>query len=1141
MALVLADRVLETTTTTGSGTITLAGAEPGYQSFSVIGNGNQTYYTITANGGWEVGIGTYTASGTTLSRDTVLASSNSGQRLTLSAGSKNVFVTYPAEKSVNFDVSGNISASSGIISNVGYPSANSDAATKLYVDTLAAEGISYHTPVKYEVPNTTGNLTATYNNGTAGVSATLTNAGTLGPFVPDGVTASISDRILIYNQTNAVQNGVYVVTTVGTGASSWVLTRAADANTYGVKSPTALGTGDAFYVTSGNTGAGETYVCNTPGTIVFGSTNITFVQVSAAQVYSAGNGLSLTNTVFSLATPVAVANGGTGTSSTPTNGQLLIGNGSGYTLSTLTAGSGVSITNSAGSITLTATGTGGTVVAVTASAPLASTGGVSPNISIANSTGTGNVVLDNGASIFSATITGAVSASITTITGTSANITTVTGTTAGFSSAAITQLSGTSAGITTVSGTTTTFSSGTITQFGATSATITTLSGTNVTYPNANFTSATVTNLGSTSANITTLTGTTATYTSATVTNLNVTSVTLSNLSIASANVTTLTSASATITNLLATTLTVSGNTFLATSSGNVGIGTTSPSNTAGFSRQVQIEGTTAALTLSGTTGGGKFSFGVPGVNAIGLWDNTASAYRWYVDSSGNFGIAKTPTTKLDVSGTITGTAVSATDGAFTSATVTNLNSTSANITTLTGTTFGTTAATNLRGLSAQITTLTSSSADITTLTGTTFGTTATTQLRGASGAITTLTGTSADITTITGTTIGTTASATIRGISGAITTVSGTTLTYTSGTITNLAATSITVTNTPAFVGNGTLTMNVSGTGLSGSQTFTANQSSNATFTVTSNATSANTASTIVARDASGNFSAGTITATLNGNASTATSATSATSATTATTATNQSGGTVSATSGTFSTTLGVTGRASLNGGFQGTVARGSYGSISLYSSLNGYSGIDINDQAVTWMTNSSAVSFGAYKNNSAWAFYFDMNGVLQAGTVPGGSVTGAVSSATTATNVSSGGQINAASATITTITSTSANITTLTGTTFSDGSGNVRSIPSAGSTKVAPYTLATTDNGEHVTVGSGGSITVPNSTFAAGNAITIYNDTTGGISINISLTTCYVAGTNTNRTGVTLATRGLATILFISSTQGVISGNVT
>ena len=95
MALVLADRVKETTTTTSTGTITLAGASTGYQSFSVIGNGNTTYYTIahqTANE-WEVGIGTYTSSGTTLSRDTVLASTNSGSKVNFSAGTKDVFVT----------------------------------------------------------------------------------------------------------------------------------------------------------------------------------------------------------------------------------------------------------------------------------------------------------------------------------------------------------------------------------------------------------------------------------------------------------------------------------------------------------------------------------------------------------------------------------------------------------------------------------------------------------------------------------------------------------------------------------------------------------------------------------------------------------------------------------------------------------------------------------------------------------------------------------------------------------------------------------------------------------------------------------------------------------------------------------------
>jgi hypothetical protein len=100
MALVLADRVLETTTSTGSGTITLAGAKQGYQSFAVIGNGNQTYYTIAGGSQWEVGIGTYTSSGTTLSRDTVLSSSNSDTKVTFSAGTKDVFVTYPSEKSV---------------------------------------------------------------------------------------------------------------------------------------------------------------------------------------------------------------------------------------------------------------------------------------------------------------------------------------------------------------------------------------------------------------------------------------------------------------------------------------------------------------------------------------------------------------------------------------------------------------------------------------------------------------------------------------------------------------------------------------------------------------------------------------------------------------------------------------------------------------------------------------------------------------------------------------------------------------------------------------------------------------------------------------------------------------------------------
>ena len=109
MPLVLADRVNETTTTTSTGTLTLAGAVSGYQSFAVIGNGNTTYYTIvhqTANE-WEVGIGTYTSSGTTLSRDTVLASSNSGSLVNFSAGTKFVFCDYPAGRAVYLDTATN--------------------------------------------------------------------------------------------------------------------------------------------------------------------------------------------------------------------------------------------------------------------------------------------------------------------------------------------------------------------------------------------------------------------------------------------------------------------------------------------------------------------------------------------------------------------------------------------------------------------------------------------------------------------------------------------------------------------------------------------------------------------------------------------------------------------------------------------------------------------------------------------------------------------------------------------------------------------------------------------------------------------------------------------------------------------------
>lgn len=125
MPLVVADRVKETSTTAGTGTLTLAGASAGFQSFAVIGNGNTTYYSIVDStaGTWEVGIGTYTSSGTTLARTTVLAnSSGNTSPISFAANSKDVFATYPAgkavyEDAVNTAYADQLAAANGIVIN----------------------------------------------------------------------------------------------------------------------------------------------------------------------------------------------------------------------------------------------------------------------------------------------------------------------------------------------------------------------------------------------------------------------------------------------------------------------------------------------------------------------------------------------------------------------------------------------------------------------------------------------------------------------------------------------------------------------------------------------------------------------------------------------------------------------------------------------------------------------------------------------------------------------------------------------------------------------------------------------------------------------------------------------------------------
>ena len=312
MALVLKDRVKETTVTTGTGTVTLAGAVTGFQSFAAIGNGNETYYVIsdTATGDWEVGIGTYTASGTTLSRTTVLSSSNGGSLVPFGAGSKDVFVSYPSSRSVYLDTAGsavtvldigtlgtgtanittaNITA--GTVSTT--PTNNTDIVNKQYADAIAS-GIHFHEAVDYA---TAAPLPAcTYSNGVGGVGATLTG-NVNGALTVDSYTftspADNGMRILVKNQASGLENGVYTLTQAGNSSpgAPFILTRATDFNTVGT-GVNQIDEGDFFLVTSGTVNLNTAWVQQTPPPITLGTTAIVFQQFAAPITYTAGTGLS---------------------------------------------------------------------------------------------------------------------------------------------------------------------------------------------------------------------------------------------------------------------------------------------------------------------------------------------------------------------------------------------------------------------------------------------------------------------------------------------------------------------------------------------------------------------------------------------------------------------------------------------------------------------------------------------------------------------------------------------------------------------------------------------------------------------------------------------------------------------------------
>lgn len=251
MPLVIDDRVRETTTVTGTNDASLLGAVTGFQSFAVIGNNNTTYYTIAdqAGGNWEVGIGTYIASGAVLQRTTVLASSNSGNKVSFPSGTKDVFVTYPSEKAVYLDASNNVSPLGTVASGTWQGTAVTTTYGGTGLTSYTAGDLPYYASgtafTKLGIGTNGQVLTST---GTApqwttlsGVSVTTFSAGTTG-FTPSTAT---SGAVTLAGTLGAA-NG-------GTGQSSYTAGDLLYATGSTALSKLGIGTNGQALVVSGGT------------------------------------------------------------------------------------------------------------------------------------------------------------------------------------------------------------------------------------------------------------------------------------------------------------------------------------------------------------------------------------------------------------------------------------------------------------------------------------------------------------------------------------------------------------------------------------------------------------------------------------------------------------------------------------------------------------------------------------------------------------------------------------------------------------------------------------------------------------------------------------------------------------------------
>jgi len=329
MPLIVADRVRDTTTTTGTGTVTLSGTAPtGFQAFSVIGNGNTTYYTIALGTQWEVGIGTYSSTGPTLARNTILESSNAGAAVNFSAGIKDVFVTYPAEKS--------ISDGYGLL-----PVANGGTG----------------------VTTSTGTGSVVLSAGPAFTSDT----GSL--FTVDGLSGISSNPVVsISGQTNdclalELKNGIGPARTrysmqAGGGSADFFIDDAG--STFAGSTYASVGASTVAIYASSAKSALMLGVSGASSSLRFGTNSTERARITAAGDVGIGTSSPSTKLhvagALTLDTALSAANGGTGLTAVGTSGNVLTSNGTVWVSQAAAAGTVTSVDGSGGTTGLTLTG-----------------------------------------------------------------------------------------------------------------------------------------------------------------------------------------------------------------------------------------------------------------------------------------------------------------------------------------------------------------------------------------------------------------------------------------------------------------------------------------------------------------------------------------------------------------------------------------------------------------------------------------------------------------------------------------------------------------------------------------------------------------------------------------------------------------